>query len=150
MSVTARTSESLFYRENDSWLKADAPLFDQNLGTPDSHMHTAVSITANDNTNANGFIGYSNYNIGGGGDYNVSTVDGNTCGGGTTQGVDHHSGNYWHLNCNCVRHYLYSYSNQVKDGDGSYKVNTGLGSWGATAGCQSSEGNGLVFYAAMR
>ncbi len=150
MIVTARTTESLFYRENDTWLKADAPLFDANLDTPDSHMHTAVTLTANNDATADGFLGYANYNISRGGDYNISMVDGNTCNGVTTMGVDHHNNTYYHLNCGCQRHYLYSYSSQQADDDASYKVNTALGSWSATASCSNNELNGLVFYAAMR
>ncbi|MCA9717977.1 MAG: hypothetical protein KC468_25110, partial [Myxococcales bacterium] len=150
MIISARTTESLFYRENDTWLKASAPLFDANLDTPNSHSHFAATLTANNGATTNGFIGYANYNISHGGDYNVSLPDGATCNGNTVMGVDHHSTSYYHLNCGCQRHYLYSYSSQVGDGDASYKVNTTLGSWTATAGCSNAELNGLVFYAAMR
>ena len=54
------------------------------------------------------------------------------------------------LNCSCERHYLYSYSAGVPDSDAGYDVNTTLGSWTGTLVCQSEEGGGLAFYAAMR
>jgi cysteine-rich repeat protein len=144
-------AEGLIRRQLDNvWIKFDKAPFDASLDMPNQHAHVPVTITASNGLSAGGFIGWANNNINGGGDYNVSMVDGSTCSGTTVQGVDHHSTNYWHLNCGCQRHYLYSYSAGVGDQDASYKVNTGLGNWTATAGCSSTEGAGLALFAAVR
>jgi len=143
--------EGLIRRQLDSvWIKFNKAPFEANLDMPNQHAHVAATITASNGLSAAGFIGWANNNINGGGDYNVSMVDGSTCSGTTVQGVDHHSTNYWHLNCGCQRHYLYSYSSGVGDQDASYKVNTALGNWTATAGCSSTEGGGLALYVGVR
>jgi hypothetical protein len=91
------------------------------------------------------------YDISGGGDFGVSnSPDGATCGGATAMGFDHHSTAYRMLNCDCVKHYLYSYSAVVFDGDAGYDANIGLGSWPAKQLCQSAEDGTLGLYAAMR
>ena len=149
--LSGLSTEGIVRRQlGDVWIKFDKAPFDATLTMANKHAHFATTLTANNGTSAAGFVGFSNYNIGGGGDFNLSTADGSTCNGNTTMGSDHHSGNYWHLNCGCQRHYLYSYSNQSKDADGSYKVNTGLGTWTATAGCSSTEGNGLALILGVR
>jgi|GEM_PF-6853053 len=151
MAISAAGSEGLFVRSDGSWIRVTHALFDSGLATTNNHAHYGVTVTANDGTSAPGFIGYSNFNITGGGDYNVSMTDGPTGAGySSSQGVDHHSSSYYHLNQSCTRQYLYSYSSPVGDSDASYNVNTGLGSWSATAQCASSEGAGLAFYAAIR
>jgi hypothetical protein len=77
--------------------------------------------------------------------------DGWTCAGFTSNGFDQNNpGGYRYLNCGCQRLYIYSDSAQSSDGDAGYDVNTGLGAWSATNGCDGSEGGALVFYAAMR
>lgn len=68
----------------------------------------------------------------------------------TVQGFDHHTNNYRMLNCGCERQYLHNDSSTVGDSDAGYDVNTALGSWTATSGCQSEEGGTFSFYAAMR
>jgi hypothetical protein len=153
MALSAISTASLWKRKMDgAWLEADAPLYDQNLDTPNSHIHVHVNLKASDGTSASGAMGYANLLIDGGGDYGVSVLpDGPTCQGVTIDGFDHHNKNiYYHLNCGCQRMYLYSYSSLVADGDDSYNINTGLGAWTATAVCSSLEGGGLVLYAAMR
>jgi hypothetical protein len=151
VAITGLASESIFKRNNGTWLKTNHALFDFNLAVPSNHAHWSVLLTANNGVTAQGFVGYSNFNNTGGGDYNVSMTDGATCCGGyTSNGVDHHSTTYYHLNCCCQRLYLYSYSGAVNDGDAGYDVNTALGSWAKTADCDSGEGGTLMFYAAMR
>ncbi len=132
------------------WIQFDHVPFDETLIMANKHGHWATTLTASDGATKPGFVGFSNYNIKGGGDFNLSTADGNTCAGNTVMGADHHSTSYWHLNCGCQRHYLYSYSVQSTDNDASYKVNTGLGSWTKTAGCSSTEGSGLALYLGVR
>ncbi len=61
-----------------------------------------------------------------------------------------HSTDYWHLNCDCDRMYLFDCSSVTQDFDAGYDVNPGLGAWTATAGCASADGGSLVFHAAMR
>jgi hypothetical protein len=152
MAISSIGSEGIFVRSDGPWIRVNHALFDSGLATANNHAHYGVTVTASDGKSAAGFIGYSNFNIAGGGDYNVSMTDGSTCSGSrmTTQGVDHHSTSYYHLNCSCERQYFYSYSYNTQDGDASYKVNSGLGVWTATAQCTSSEGAGLAFYAAIR
>ncbi len=152
MALSAISTESIFARDS-AWLKVDVPLFDQYLDTPETHGHFAVNYTASDGATATGFMGYSNYYISGGGDFNLSMVDGDTCGGSftTINGVDHHSTIYHHLNGCLSRHYLYSYSYDTADGDAGYDVHVALGSWTATNPvAPHAEGGDLVFYAAMR
>jgi hypothetical protein len=149
MAISAISTQGIFRRSSGVWLKVNHALFDQFLNTS-THQHYAVTLTASDGSSASGFIGYSTVNTSGGGDYNVSMTDGGTCNGSTSQGVDHHSSSYYHLNCGCMRHYLYSYSSQVGDFDAGYDVNTSLGAWTATSSCAAEEGGGLIFYAGMR
>lgn len=86
--------------------------------------------------------------ISGGGDFGLSnTPDGPTCSGTTVMSFDHHSAAY---RSDCVKHYLYSYSSAVGDGDAGYDANIPLGSWPATQACSHFEGGALSFYAAMR
>ncbi len=136
--LSLASSESLIMRDSGQWLKADEPLFDAQYGDPTSHMDQTATFTAADGTSEAGMMGYSSLNKAGGGDYGMRNGS-----------FDHHSSAYYHLQGSCVGHYLYSYSNNG-DGDQSYKVNRTLGSWTATAGCSSSEGGGLAFYAAVR
>ena len=151
MALSATAVQSLFKRPGNVWLRANKPMFTAGLDTLNTTTAVATKITANDGTTADAFLGYSNFNIGGGGDFGISiSPDGATCGGSTVNGFDHHSTSYWNLNCSCVRQYLYSYSSAQADGDAGYDVNTALGSWTATNGCDGNEGGGLRFYAAMR
>lgn len=156
MALSAISTESLLRRDPamaNVWLKVSAPLFDQGLGTANNRMvPEQIAITANDGTTAAAFIGYTNFDLSGGGDFGISLApDGLTCGTFTTaRGFDQHSAGYRNLNCSCERQYLYSYSNGAADGDAGYDVNTGLGTWTATSGCDSAEGGTLRFYTAMR
>ena len=151
MDLSAISTETIFVRNDGKWVRVSRAAFDGNLNNSGSnHNHYSVSLTANDGTSANGFMGWSTYNNTHGGDFNLSMVDGDTCNGTTSSGVDHHSATYHHLNCGCERQYLYSYSSTSGDSDAGYDVNTGLGSWGATNGCDGGEGGSLVFFAAMR
>lgn len=151
IALSAISTETLFKRNTGVWMKMNSALFDGNLSTANSHSHKAVTLTTSSGATAAGYMGYSNYNIGGGGDFGVSmNPDSATCNGSTSSGFDHHSSNYYHLNCSCVRHYLYSYSSGALDSDAGYDVNTTLGNWAATRDCDSPEGGGLVFYTAVR
>jgi len=151
MAVAAQATESIFVRSPTVWLKASYPMFDQQLDTPNAHWHQPVTVTAAGGASAVGWLGYSNFNNAGGGDYNISKESGYTCAGGTNQGVDHHQVAYYNLNCGCLQHYLYSYSSGVLDGDAAYHVNDGLGSWTGTSGCATGkEGGSFKFYAGMR
>ena len=147
------SSETLFRNGGTgSFLRASASAFDGNL-VAGGHPHFPVRLTANDGTGAEGFMGYSTTGITSGGDYGVSTTDGQTCGVAytTSQGFDHHQTvGYNHLNCSCERHYLYSYSSSVADSDAGYDVNTSLGTWGGTDACNGSEGGLLNFRTAVR
>ena len=154
--VADRSSEGLVRRSaDDTWLRVDSALFDANLTEDSQHWHQAATITASDGTSANGFIGYSNFEIADGGDYSISMIDGNTGGGyQSVNGVDHHSEDYiqhhyYHLNYGCQRQYLYSCSHQDEDGDGHYGAMVALGEWSSTQ-CSYGEGGGLAIWAAMR
>ena len=139
MWLSTISTESILVRNNGTWLKIDQGLYDDNLNTGNSHQHYQVNLASSNGTTAAAWIGYSNYNHTGGGDYNVS--HGN---------IDHHTSTYYHLNSGCVNSYLYSYSNAPGDNDAGYDVSRALGDWGTTQGCHSGEGGALVFYAAMR
>lgn len=150
VSLSDNASETLFMRNNGAWIKTNQPPFTSALLTANQHAHTSVTLTASNGTTAVGFQGWSNFNHAGGGDFNLSQTNGSTCSGTTTNGVDHHSTNYYHLNCACQRHYLYSYSASSLDNDAGYDSSVGLGSWGATAACDSAEGGSLQFYVGLR
>ena len=143
IAIAAVSSESLFLRDDTAWLQANAPMFDPSLGGQNSHQHIPVLLTASDGANAPGFMGFSNFNNAAGGDFNISTdvIPG---------GVDHSDPSAYHLNANCIEHYLYSNSSTDADGDAGYDVNTGLGAWTATAACDAGEGGTFRFRAAMR
>jgi len=140
MALSAISTESIFKRNNGTWIKVNHALFDNNLNTPNTCTHYSVTITANNGATASGYMGYSNYQYSGGGDYGITN----------TAGFDHHSTSYRHLNVDCQNMYLYSYSSTSADYDAGYDVNIGLGSWSATQSCDSNEGGALVFIAGMR
>jgi hypothetical protein len=151
MALSQISGETIFVRAGNLWLRADKPAFDATLDTPNSLAAFAVNLTTSDGVMAPAFMGWSNFNISGGGDFGVSlSPDAATCSGMTMTGFDHHSTNYWMLNCGCQRQYLYSYSSQFLDNDAGYDVNTALGAWAATNACQGNEGGSLQFYAGMR
>ncbi|MCC6998013.1 MAG: Ig-like domain-containing protein [Deltaproteobacteria bacterium] len=145
------SSETMFRNgDTGSYLRASASAFDGNL-VAGGHPHFPVRLTASDGTGAEGFMGYSTSGILSGGDFGVSMTDGPTCSGTMIQGFDHHNTTaYNHLNCGCARQYLYSYSSSVGDSDAGYDVNTGLGSWAGTTGCDGNEGGLLIFRTAVR
>ena len=112
-------------------------------GAGTSYASSNVRITASDGTvDATGVIGWSTKDIGGGGDFGVTT----------SAGFDYHNVNYRMLNNGCRYSYIYSYSNVHKDQDAGYGVNTALGNWGHTGPneCNGAEGGDLPMYAAMR
>lgn len=151
MALAAISTESILVRKDSRWLKADKTLFDNHLDDGDTDTSFSVKLTAKDGAVADGFIGWSNHQITGGGDFGISmSPDGATCGGDTVDGFDHHSTLFQQLNCSCQRQYLYSKSDGAPDGDAAYNVNTSLGDWTATAACSGAEGGGFSFYAAMR
>jgi len=151
MAIAAVSSETLFRRSSSLWGKTNAAIFNSSLNTGGSHLHQSVTFTISDGSSASAYQGYSIVAYSGGGDFGISlNPDGGTCSGSTSSGFDHHStGTYHHLNCGCQRQYLYSYSATVNQYHAGYKVNTGLGAWGSTAGCDSSEG-GMTMYVGMR
>jgi hypothetical protein len=139
MALSALAHESIFVRSNGRWLAADRPLFDANLDTASQHTDIPVGLRTSNGTTASGYMGYSNYNITGGGDYYVGPAP-----------ADHHLTLYHHLNSGCAGQHLYSYSVTATDGDAGYDVNLALGDWAVTNACQAEEGGALVFYAALR
>ena len=149
VKLSQLSSESLFLRNTGVWLKVNHALFDSVL-TAGGHQHFSVTYTTSNGSSAPGFMGFSTINITHGGDFNLSMTDGKACSYNTVNGCDHHSANYYHLNCGCERQYLYCYSSQHGDTDAGYDVNTGLGDWTVTHNCHGEEGGNLNFYAAMR
>jgi hypothetical protein len=152
VALSSIGTETLFKKNNGSWIKANQTPFESTLLNSNQHDHMSVTLTSSNGTTASGFMGWSNFNISGGGDFNLSQTDGTTCSGArtTSNGVDHHSANYYHLNCGCDRHYLYSYSNASGDGDAGYDASASLGAWGVTQACDSAEGGALRFFMAIR
>lgn len=97
-----------------------------------------MTLVASDGTDATATAGWSNFNIGGGGDFGI--VSGS---------FDHHSSNYYHVISGCTGHYLMNLSTAM-DTDAAYKSFSGLGAWSALSTCNGNEGSDVVFYAAMR
>ncbi|MEY4616844.1 MAG: hypothetical protein RJB66_1804 [Pseudomonadota bacterium] len=140
-AISAVSTQSIIYRNNSTWIKWNSAFFDSNLTSVSVvDRHYDVTFTANNGTTAYGYAGWSNSYYGYGGDFGLTT----------TSGFDHHTTSYYHLNGGCNYHYLYSYSAASGDSDAAYKVNSSLGSWAASHTCDSSESNGIVFYAGMK
>ena len=152
MALSAIETETIIVRNNGQWLKADKPMFDATLATANKDASVAVKLNGMNGATADGYMGWSNFNIAGGGDFGISRApDGTTsCPTTTVNGFDKHGANFSRLNCNCDRQYFYSYSAVTLDGDATYNANTALGGWSVSAACSSTEGGGLRFYAAMR
>jgi hypothetical protein len=140
VAVSLVSRESILIRNNSTWLKFNNALFDHSLLTSNRHRHYHVTISSSSGTDTQGYAGWSNYNISGGGDYAVTNAS----------GIDHHSATYLHLNSGCGGNYFYSYSSAVADGDAGYDSNLALGDWAVTGSCSTAEGGSLIFYAAMR
>jgi hypothetical protein len=145
VALSAIETDSIFVRQNlpnaPLWIKANKPMFDATLANAStSNSYPAILTASNGVQNTTtGRIGWSNYQITGGGDYGVIS--------GT---FDLHSTSYRHLNSSCVNHYLYSYSINVQDGDAAYYPAITLGAWTGPNTCVSSEGGSMKVYAAMR
>jgi hypothetical protein len=151
MALNAISTQSLFRRPNGAFVRLATTPFDSNLATPNAERAVATTMTVSSGQVVSAYVGYSTFNIAGGGDFGISlSPDAATCAGTTVNGFDRHSSTYRQLNCGCQRQYLYSYSLTNADGDPGYDVNTGLGAWTVTTGCDGNEGGLLVFYAAMR
>lgn len=89
-ALAAASTESILVRRGGAWLKLDRPLFDQDLSTPNTHVDVPVGLTSRSSATASGYMGYSNHNISGGGDFYVATA-----------AADHHRTTYHHLNAAC-------------------------------------------------
>ena len=151
VQLSALSTETLIYRNNMTWLRANAPAFNATLNMANQSAKAAIMLTSSNNMTVPAFMGWSNYNITGGGDFGISqSPDGATCNGVTMTGFDHHSTNYRMLNCGCQRQYLFSYSDAVLDSDAGYDATLAFGGWTAAGGCNGAEGGTVVFYAAMR
>jgi len=132
VDLSAVSSESIIKRSGGTWIKADHAFFDSNFLVASQHTHWSVTVTASNSTTASAVMGYSNYNIGSGGDYGIVSTS-----------FDHHSTGYYHLNAGCVNHYFYQYGT-------SYNVNTALGDWAVSHACVPSGTQLGSWYAGMR
>jgi len=146
VALSAIETDSVFVRQNGAnaplWIKANKPMFDADLLIASKDKSYAAVLTSSNGVvnNTTGRIGWSNFQITGGGDYGVVT--------GTFD--LHNQAQYRYLNNGCGNHYLYSYSNNVQDGDAAYYASVALGAWTGPNGCTSSEGGSFKIYAAMR
>lgn len=152
IAINEQSSELIVRRPGSQWLVANVAPFTAELSMPAAERYFDAMLRASDGTSVNGWVGWTNHHIAAGGDFGITASDGQTCTGGyyTTQGFDHHNEAYWLLNCDCDRHYLYSFSSAVEDGDASYKASEGLGSWAATNACSGGEPDGDPLYIAIR
>jgi len=142
IALSIISTESIFVRSGGVYIKVNRGLFDSTLSSSGNiEANYPVVVTANNGATVSATMGWSKYNISGGGDFGITTRSG---------GFDHHSGLYRKLNSGCAQHILYSYSTAVGDSDAGYDVNQSLGSWGATSGCHSPEGGLLQFYVGVR
>jgi len=143
----SRSSEGNVVRASSGeWLRFDAPPFGALLEEPDSDENVSVRLTEPSGLVRNGWIGYSNFNITGGGDFSV--------GQGRTitdwRGVTNFSTQFRNLNANCAYQYLYSFSNAVHDSDGAYRSRLTFGDWQGVNSCTRSEGGGLALRLGVR
>lgn len=141
IALSVSASETLFFRGDGAWLKANAPLFDANLVGSNVHVDLPVDITASSGDTVPAIMGYSTFANASGGDFGIVS----------TFGFDHLDDQAWHKNLGCENHYLFSASSDVPDGDSGYGVQTDLGSWTADAvTCNTSETGHLPIYFAVR
>jgi len=56
MAIAAASSETLFLRSGGTYLKVNAPAFDANLNTANTHVHNPVTITTSNATTVSGRI----------------------------------------------------------------------------------------------
>ena len=122
---------------NSNWLRFDGYIWNSNSHTSGNFRFEFNSslVTSNGTVDSSVEVGLTNYNVPAGGDFGIAI---------NTDGLDHHSGNYYNLNGGCVNMYLYQYAS-------GYKVNTGLSGWyNSTAGCTSDNENDLPLLVAMK
>ena len=128
------STRSLVYKGSSEWMRVNGYIWDTSTTpTTFNYEFTYSVVTANGTTDSSVRFGLINYSNSAGGDFGIG-VD----------SLDHHSGNYYHLNSSCVSHYLYQYS-------AGYKATTGLSGFNSvTSGCESSDTNAFGFLVAMK
>jgi hypothetical protein len=140
VAIAAISTESMIRRSNSQFLAWSSAMFTSSLTTADqAYSSGAITCRTGSGATATCYVGWTNYNISGGGDYGV-----------TNNGFDHHHANYYKLNNNCTGHLFYSFSAATLDSDQGYEVGVGLTGWTATSGCANSESGHMTFYAGMR
>lgn len=138
LALSAVSTESLF-RRPDTWLKANAPLFDASLVVPGAHSHVAVTITESAGETTSAFMGYATSDIARGGDFGIAVNE-----------FDHSTPDAAHVNSECAMHYLYSYT-AIADGDAGYNASFGFGTWTAPNDvCIGTESGNMALYFAVR
>lgn len=141
IAVSQISTESIFVRGDGRYLHVNAPLFDDTLDDGFAERDTSVIVTARDGTSTAATMGWSTFDISGGGDFGITTRVG---------GFDHHNPAYRKLNASCANQLLYSYSAAQLDGDAQYDVNQTLGDWTLTQLCFYLDTGGTSFYVGMR
>jgi hypothetical protein len=141
VALSSLATESLFLRQNDIHLIADAPIFSSDLLTPGSDDEIPVNLRIGDAVISNGTLAWSRHDISAGGDFGLAL--------NPTQ-FDHHSILYYNLNGGCAGLLIYSYSAGYFDSDVGYDANTALDSWTATSGCNGAEGGTMPLVFAVR
>jgi len=129
------STRSLVYKNASGWMRINGYVWDTST-TPVGNFNyetTFSVVTADNTTDSSVRVGLINYNNSGGGDFGIG-VD----------SLDHHSGNYYHLNSSCVSHYLYQY------GSGYKATNSLSGFNSTTSSCDSSDTNAFGFLVAMK
>ena len=136
-SICTQNKTLVYAGSNSNWLRFDGYIWNSNSHTSGDFRFEFNSslVTSNGTVDSSVEVGLTNYNVPAGGDFGIAI---------NTDGLDHHSGNYYNLNGGCVNMYLYQYAS-------GYKVNTGLSGWyNSTAGCTSDNENDLPLLVAMK
>ena len=139
-SLSALSSQTLFWRGAGAWLVADRALFGPALGVQDRDSFKA-NLRAADGTTAVGTVAWSTTGVSDGGDVAVLLGEDAT--------FDEHDGNAVLRNSNCDAQLLYS---GAKSSSGAtYGAAASLGAWHATTpGMCGGPGSGMGLFVAVR
>lgn len=129
--------QTLVYQNNSQWLRFTGTIWNStshNSGDFDFEFNSSL-VTADGTTDSTIEVGFTNFRTSGGGDFGIA-IDSN--------GLDHHSTNYYNLNSSCASQYLYQYGS-------GYKTNTGLSGWQtSTISCTQDASNQYALLVAIR
>lgn len=131
------SSTQTLVKRNGGWMRLNIYLWNSTTHSSGNFYfeQNCSIVTSNGTTDSSAEAGIISYNNATGGDFGIAN---------STNGIDHHSADYYLLNSSCANDYLYQYGS-------GYKVNTGLSGWsGATTSCANNDTNDMSLAVYMR